>query len=147
MTDRLNNLEKQVDEFLMNLGTGDKEVSEKASRDDPPHLELIDFDILSRSLGEIKLCLQQFRELESQAEAIRNWLTGRIAAFDKARAAILMRSSKWSPDEKMDKLSLVDLLYRYQEASASLRKLNDSTGLSIPASSAKRKKEYLQFKS
>jgi len=119
MENESQNLIPSLDEFIALIeGEDGATPAEGSTGDEAPHVELIDFDRLGRTLREIKTRLDDGDKQDREEAVVRQWLTGRIESFRRGRQAIC---GERRPSSSLEGASLPDLARAFDEEMARLR--------------------------
>lgn len=111
-----------------------------------PHIELIDFDELRRTLLEAMAALAAASRREDDAAVVRNWLTMRVIALRRARRAFLRQGP--APVEPVaGDVPLPALLRCFEDETARWRAATAERGRRAGRSGGRAQREYLDFKS
>ncbi len=143
MENDFHDLGRQAESYIGLLRATANDSPDTAGDKSAPHMEEIDFDRLCDLLARIRDQFEAADRLAHDAAVVRQWLTGRIVSFRRGRQAVLNSGGKEEDGLSMEVASLPDLIHRFEEASALLRKT--ATG----KSRLRRREghEYLEFKS
>jgi len=119
MENESQNLIPSLDEFIALIeGEDGATPTEGSAGDEAPHVELIDFDRLGRTLREIKGRLDDGDKRYREAAVIRQWLMGRIESFRRGRQAMC---GERRLSLSLESASLPDLARAFDEEMARLR--------------------------
>lgn len=124
MENNLGRLEERLNHCAMILsGELRGHLPDAESADAPPHIELIDFDDLRRTLEETMAALDAASRKTNEVAVVRNWFVARIAALSRARQAFLQERAAVEPCPDGDDVPLSALLRRFEDESARWRAL------------------------
>ena len=139
-------LRRDVSKYLAILQVSGSEAEHsQATEKTPPHLELIDFDLLQQTLEKTVSALDAALIREEEVGFMRSWLNERITALQRARNAILPCAKDDNHAGELEKTMLPELVVKFEEESARLRNtINMHPGKSQVYKSAD---DYRQFKS
>lgn len=143
MENDFHDLGRQAESYIGLLRARVNDSPDTAGDESVPHVEEIDFDRLCALLTRIRDQCETAAHLAHDAAVVRQWLIGRIVSFRRGRQAVLNSGRKEDDGPSMETVSLPDLIRRFEEASALLRR--NAAG----ESRLKRREghEYQEFKS
>jgi len=92
-----------------------------------PPVEQIDFDRLREVLNSIgEICRRQ-KKLEEEYDFVRHWLTVRLLSRRKAVRLLAGNSISVGADEKVEQLTLSQLIEQLEDISSRLRQMSGSS--------------------
>ncbi len=148
MESSLGPLEERLNHFAVILaGELRGHTPDAESSDAPPHVELIDFDDLRRTLEETMTALDAASRKMNEAAIVRSWFTARIAALSRARQAFLKERATAEPREIGDDVPLPALLRRFEDESARWRALTVEGSRRAGRNGGRPYRDILDFKS
>lgn len=148
MENNLGPLEERLNHFAMILsGELRGPLPDAESSDAPPHIELIDFDDLRRTLEETMAALDADSRKTNEAAVVRNWFVARIAALSRARQVFLQERAAVEPCPDGDDVPLPALVRRFEDESARWRALTVEGGRRAGRKGGQPYRDILDFKS
>jgi hypothetical protein len=140
-------LSESIHEFLQQLSPQPATHADSENADqEPPRLDLIDFDKLQTALTDVVQALAAAKELEQDAEYVKRWLALRINAIRRGRQAMLSERVSGKELTAESGLSLAEHLRLYDEESGQLKKELRKSDKTRGALSRSQKEQYRQFR-
>ncbi len=112
-----------------------------------PHVELIDFDQLRRTLVEATEAMEAAEKQTRDIDVVKRWLTCRITALKRGRQVLLNETVTGKDAGHGDDISAAELLHRFEEETARWRMTTTDRRDGCAFQPGRRNRDYLAFKS